>query len=327
MKKHLICVVILTGVAWSVGRAQTPSGSSVIRLDPALDAIISSSAKLEVLFKTAGGTEGPVWVKNGQYLLFTSSEQKGRVSKLMPDGALSVFFEPTNGGNGLALDREGRLLVCTDLGLVRLERNGTRTTLADKFEGRTLNVNDIAVKSDGSIYFTDEFSVFRWKDGRLQELMKSVVPNGRVVNGVPGGRTVNGITLSPDEKFLYVVVVPDGSRKIARYELRPDGAITGQRGPDATITDERIWFPLPDQIPPPTRASGQPDGIKVDLKGNVYFGGPGGLWIVSQEGKHLGTVLIPGGHTNLAFGDADGKTLYLTLGPGLARIRLNASGI
>jgi gluconolactonase len=134
--------------------------------------------------------------------------------------------------------------------------------------------------------------------------------------------------LSPDEKFLYLVVVPArGSRKIARYELGPDGAILGKRGPDDTITDERIWFPLPEQTPSPTRQSGQPDGIKVDLNGNVYFGGPGGLWIVSPAGKHLGTVLIPGGHSNLAFGDADGKALYLTTGSGLARIRLKAAAI
>jgi gluconolactonase len=333
MKKHVICVVFVIGLAWSVGQAQAPSGSSVVRLNPALDAIISPSAKLELLFKTPGGTEGPVWVNDGQYLLFTSSERtnKGRVYKLTPSGELSLFLEPTGGGNGLALDRQGRLIVCAmdEKKLVRVEKDGTRTTLADRFEGKSIDgPNDIAVKSDGSIYFTDELSVFRWKDGKLQQLMKSTVPGGRVVNGVPGARVVNGITLSPDEKFLYVVVVPDASpRRIARYELRPDGTIIGEPRPGRTLTDERIWFPLPDQNPLPTRASGQPDGIKVDLKGNVYFGGPGGRWIVSPEGTHLGTILIPGGHSNLAFGDADGKSLYFTLGNGLARIRLNAPAI
>jgi gluconolactonase len=149
-----------------------------------------------------------------------------------------------------------------------------------------------------------------------------------VVNGRPGGRVVNGITVSPDGRFLYLVVVPaKGSRKIARYELRSDGTFAGERGPDGTITDERIWFPLPQQDPPPTRQSGQPDGVKVDRRGNVYFGGPGGLWIVSPDGKHLGTILVPGGQSNLAFGDADGKALYIMLGGGVARIRLASRAI
>lgn len=331
MKNHLITIVLIVGVAWSVVWAQSLGGASVVRLDPALDMIISSSATLEVLFRDPVGTEGPVWVRDGQYLLFTSSSNKGRVYKLTASGALSPFLEPSGGATGLAFDREGRLILAefVDKALVRIEKDGTRTTLADQFEGQSLSgPNDVATRSDGSIYFTDELNVFRWKDRTLQQLNKSVVPGGNLVNGKPGGRVVNGITVSPDGKFLYLVVVPQkGSRKIARYELRPDGTTGGQRGQDGTISDERIWFPLPDQDPPPTRQSGQPDGIKVDQKGNVYFGGPGGLWIVSSEGKHLGTILVPGGQSNLAFGDVDGRTLYIMLGGGVARIRLTAPAI
>ena len=319
--------ILITSVALAIVGAQTPgASSSVIRLDPALDAIISSSATLDIVSRDPAGTEGPVWIKDGQYLLFTSSDNKGRIYKLTGGSTLSPFLEPSGGATGLAFDQQGRLILAefADKALVRIEKAGSRTTLADQFEGRPLNgPNDVSVGRDDSIYFTDELSVFRWKNGMLQELIRSVVTGGNVVNGRPGGRVVNGITVSPDGKFLYLVVVPQkGSRKIARYELKPDGTFDGQRGRDGTITDERIWFPLPDQDPPPTRQSGQPDGIKVDLKGNVYFGGPGGLWIVSPDATHLGTILVPGGQSNLSFGDADGKTLYIMLGAGVARIRL-----
>jgi gluconolactonase len=170
------------------------------------------------------------------------------------------------------------------------------------------------VKSDGSIYFTDygaqgklPASVYRWKEGTLQLL----------TNKIQGGR-VNGIALSPDEKFLYIVAILEAApRRIVRYNVRPDGA----------IADERLFFSLPVEKTLATRESGRPDGVKVDGRGNVYFGGPGGLWIVSPGGKHLGTILIDGGHTNLAFGDTDGKGLYLTTGHGLARIRLNAPAL
>ena len=332
VKRHLCATAVALLPMWSALSAAQVSAASVVALDSALDAIISTDAKLEVLFTGLTGTEGPVWVKKGRYLLFVSSSPTdGRVYKVTSDGGRSTLLEGTGGATALALDGDDRLLICGfhDKTLVRIERDGTRTILAREFEGRPLNgPNDLAVKSDGSIYFTDELSVFRWKAGRLEQLMKSVIPGGRIVDGASGGRVVNGIALSPDEKFLYLVVVPTrGSRKIARYELGPDGAIVGKRGPDGTITDERIWFPLPEQTPPATRQSGQPDGIKVDLNGNVYFGGPSGLWIVSPAGKHLGTVLIPGGHSNLAFGDADGKGLYLTTGSGLARIRLQAAAI
>lgn len=312
------------------GYAQGASGS-IVRLDPALDAIVSSAAKLEVLSKEPGATEGPVWVRDGQYLLF-SARGKGpgkQVAKYTPNGGVSTFLEPANDAVGMGLDPQGRLILCAAKSIVRVEKDGTRTTLVDQFEGKPLNgPNDIAVKSDGSFYFTDELNVLLWKNGAVHQLTHSVVPGGRVVDGKPGGRVVNGIALSPDEKWLYLVVVPDNApRRIARYGLRPDGTFTDERGPDLTITDERLFVALPVENPPATRESGQPDGVKVDKNGNAYFGGPGGVWIVSPAGKHLGTILITGGHSNLAFGDADGKALYITLGNGIARIRLNAPAI
>jgi gluconolactonase len=331
MTKKVVSFALAVGAMWGTALAQAPAETSVERLDPALDAIVSPTARLELLSKEPGATEGPVWVKDGQYLLFTA-RGKGpgkQIAKYTPNGGVSVFLEPANDAIGMGLDPEGRLILCAAKSIVRVEKDGTRTTLVDQFEGKPLNgPNDIAVKSDGSFYFTDEYSVFRWKNGSVTQLTRSVVPGGPLVDGKPVARVVNGIALSPDEKSLYLVVVPPGApRRIIRYNLRPDGTFLAERGPDATITDERLFVSLPVQNPPATRESGQPDGIKVDVKGNVYFGGPGGLWIVSPAGTHLGTILIPGGHSNLAFGDADGRSLYITLGNGLARIRLNAPAI
>lgn len=318
MKRHLLCVCFAIGLAGTANEAQTPR--VVIRQDPALDAIVSPSAALEVLVTDRFGTsEGAVWVDDGQYLLFADIRARpgeeshgGRIYR-WSEGKLSIVLEPSDATNGLALDRVGRMVVCNDKGLVRIEKNGTRTTLADGYGGQPFNgPNDLAIASDGSVYFSDygnrpelPSAVYRWKDGTLQQLAKNV----------HGGR-INGVTLSPDGTYLYLVVVLEKEpRRIVRLTLRSDG----------TVSDERLFMSLPVERTLATRASGRPDGIKVDTKGNVYFGGPGGLWIVSPDGKHLGTILIDGGHTNLAFGDADGKGLYLTTGHGLAKIRLSSA--
>jgi gluconolactonase len=314
-----------------LSRGQDAARGSVVRLDPALDDIISSDARIEILKEDYfGATEGPVWVKDGAsgYLLF-SDMAANRVYKWAPDGTLSVFLERSGftgnihdidasraifkldrlyvavlGSNGLALDREGRLLMCThgDRALVRIEKDGTRTVLADRFEGTRLRgPNDLVVATDGSIYFTDlgvlgenqlPPSVYRWKNGVLTLMAKNVQ-----------GAFANGIALSPDQAHAYVAA----GRKVVRYDVLADG----------TLGNEIIFVDLAGKGP------GNPDGIKVDRRGNVWFGGAGGLWIVSAEGTHLGTILNER-NVNLAFGDADGKSLYITTFSGLVRIRLNA---
>lgn len=329
----LLALVLVAAAAAPRGAAgQAAPTSSVVRLDPALDAIVSPNAKIEILKEDYfGATEGPVWVRDGQsgYLLF-SDQAANRVYKWSQDGVLSVFLERSGftgnlrslnvngsifnlgrlyvslvGSNGLALDAQGRLLLCThgDRSLVRIEKDGTRTTLADRFEGARLNgPNDLAVKSDGSIYFTDlgvfadkelPPSVYRWKEGTLTLLAKNVQ-----------GSAANGLAFSPDEKSLYVIA----ARKIVRFDVQADG----------TLANEMVFV---DMAAAPER--GGPDGMKVDRKGNLYFGGPGGLWIVSPEGKHLGTILNER-NINVAFGDPDGKGLYIVTFTGVVRIRLNA---
>jgi len=214
------------------------------------------------------------------------------------------------GSNGLTVDAQGRLTINQHghRRVVRLETNGQLTVLADRYEGKRFNrPNDLAIKSNGAIYITDprgnnrpglelDFAgVYLIKDGKVTLLEKDYSPNG--------------ITFSPDEKYLYV----NGGGKVYRYDVRPDD----------TLANRREFIDMTADKTP-----GGTDGMKVDMRGNVFSSGPGGVWIISPEGKHLGTILAPegGGVTNMAFGDADGKTLYLTVRRTLARIRLNTTG-
>jgi gluconolactonase len=197
--------------------------------------------------------------------------------------------------------------------IVRLEKDGTRTVLAGHYEGKRLNSpNDLVGKSDGAVYFTDPpgglregarspekelpySGVFLWKEGKLQLLDKSMA-------------FPNGIALSPDEKYLYV----NGGLKIMRYEINPDDTVANGK-----VFVDMTAVPLP----------GNTDGMKVDQKGNVYCTGPGGVWIISPAGKHLGTIQLPVTAANFAFGDADSKTIYFTARSSLYRIRTKIPGV
>ncbi len=320
-------------------QVQAQGANEVVRLDPALDEIISVDTKVEKLAGDFGFVEGPVWVRQGGYLLF-SDIPANAINKWTSDGKVSVFLKPSGftgsdpsdvgsqnnngqavvtliGSNGVTLDRQRRVVFCThgDRDVVRIEKDGKRTVLADRFEGKRLNSpNDLVFKSDGALYFTDPTAglrkrdedpkkelpfngVYLLKDGRLQVLEKTFA-------------TPNGIAFSPGEKYLYV---NDTTRKlIMRYEVRPDD----------TIANGKVFIDMSAD-----KAAGVPDGMKVDQKGNVYCTGPGGFWIMSPEGKHLGTVKMPELPANLAWGDSDGKTLYLTARTGLYRIRLKIAGI
>ena len=213
----------------------------------------------------------------------------------------------------MTLDRQGRLIVCAqgDRSLVRLEKNGSRTILADRYEGKRLNgPNDVVMKSDGAFYFTDRGSglraqtdrelsfrgVFRVKDGKVQLLLKDDAQ----------GVVPNGLAFSLDEKHLYLT----NEKEIRIFDVQPDG----------TVANGRLFVDMS------AEKTATNDGMKVDRKGNLYATSPGNLWIVSGTGKHLGTIVTPN-HirpTNVAFGDADGKGLYITGGKNLWRIRMNA---
>ncbi len=346
---RILNTAIASVLASALASAQSSSDHAVVRLDPALDALVSPNAKVELVKDGFGFTEGPVWVQEGSagHLLFT--DMPGNVIwKLTPDGKASVHLsnvgyngpevwrwggiqnngrERTDprfeefamiGADGLTLDREGRLIVATFAGrsLMRVEKNGQRTVLADRYEGKRFGgPNDVVVKRDGAIYFTDTYGAFRlrekdprreldfnavymWKDGKLTLVVKDM-PNA-----------TNGLAFSPDEKYLYVNAGRDNY--VNRYEVQADG----------TLANGKLFIDMRKET-----ERGVTDGLRVDTKGNLYETAPGGVWIISPEGKHLGTIRAPEVSTNVGFGDADKKTLYIAARTGIYKIRVNTPGI
>lgn len=358
MTKSFLCVLfVAVGADVALGQAltggQTPTSRpfSIVRLDPALDRIIDPGATAELLGDRFGLTEGAVWIQDGAsgYLLF-SDMLDNVIYKWEQGKPISVFLENAGysgtdflnagqqtrrgrsaalliGPNGLSVDPQGRIVIAAmpDRAVVRIEKDGTRTVLADRFEGKRLSgPNDVVVKSNGAVYFTDTISGMRGgaasparelpfsgfylvKDGKVT-LLDERFRQPELANAYP-----NGITLSPDEKHLYVT----NGRKINRYEIRPDDTVANP-----------IEF---------ADIQGN-DGLKTDRLGNVYSAsgaGPGEVRITAPDGKRLGTLQLPqrGGEprqqvcaTNIAFGDADGQTLYITACMDVYRVRLKVSG-
>ncbi len=312
------------------GNGIQPVETQIIRKDPALDEILTPGTKIE---KLAGGflfTEGPVWVRDGGYLLF-SDPNNNLIYRWTPVGQVFVYRTKSGytgmdigeygqpGSNGLTLDKEGRLTINEhgNRRVTRLEKNGQLTVLADHYEGKRLNSpNDLVYRSDGALYFTDPpFGLPKFSEDPRKELPYSGVY--RVFQGKVQLLTTelsgpNGLVFSPDEKYFYVDNWDEKRKIIMRYELNPDG----------TLSNGQVFFDM-------TSAPGEDalDGMKIDQKGNLYVSGPGGLWIISPEGKHLGTIIGPEHPHNMAWGDEDGKTLYLCARTGLYRIRLNIPGI
>ena len=288
---------------------------------PELERIVSMDQAIEELGDGYGGTngpaEGPVWWKEGGYLLFSDIHNNRRM-KWSPEGGVTVFREPTNRANGLTRDLQGRLVACEhdSRRVTRLEHDGSITVIANSFKGRQLNrPNDVVVKSDGSIYFTDPWTLQRPQEQWDLDVagVYRVSPDlGRLTLLVQDFVIPNGLAFSPDESVLYI----NDSRRghIRAFNLLPAGALA--------LATDRVFCDLRGERP------GVPDGMKVDVEGNVYCGGAGGIWVVDPSGKHLGTIVHgQPATTNLAWGDDDWKTLYITSRTTLARIRLNIPGV
>jgi gluconolactonase len=302
----------------------------VVRVDPAIDAIVPPNPKI---FKLADGfifTEGPVWIRNGGYLLF-SDPNANTIYKYTSDGRLSVFRKKSGyagpdiaeygqpGSNGLTLDPQGRLTINEhgNRRVTRLEKDGRVAVVAGRYEGKRLNSpNDLVYRADGTLFFTDPpFGLPKFYDDPRKELPYSGVfalHKGQLKLLSTDLKGPNGIAFSPDEKYLYVGNWDSEKKVVMRYEVNGD----------ATLSNGEVFFDM-------TSAKGEDaiDGIKVDQQGNLYVSGPGGLWIISPQGKHLGTILAPTHPHNMAWGGEDGKTLYMTAGDRLYRMPLNIPGI
>lgn len=308
--------------------------TEIVKVDPALDQIVAPGTQLEHL---AGGflfTEGPVWVPATAnapgYLLF-SDPNANRIYRWSAEGQVSVFRAKSGysgfdvgdyhqpGSNGLTLDRQGRLTINQhgNRRVILVEPRGNITVLADRYDGKRLNSpNDLVYRSDGVLYFTDPpFGLPKAFDDPRKELPYSgvyCVKDGQVKLVSTDLDAPNGLALSPDEQFLYVNNWNDRRKVLLRYDVNAD----------CTLSNGKLFFDMTD-----APGNDALDGLKVDQKGNVYSTGPGGLWILSPEGKQVGLIKGPEDPHNMAWGDDDGKTLYITALTGIYRLRMNIAGV
>lgn len=305
-----------------------PAGvGSIARLDPEFNALVPESAYIE---KLAGGfqfTEGPLWFPEG-HLWF--SDVVGNVVRQWSPSGVTEILRPGGydgketfpagsfiGPNGMIADKDGAVLLCQhgNRRIVRIAKDRSITTAVGRYEGKKLNSpNDLVYKSDGSLYFTDPpYGLIKQDDDPKKELKFNGVyrlAKGKLQVIIRDLTRPNGIAFSPDEKFLYISN-SDPKRKVwMRYEVQPDGTVkNGKVFFDATSATE----------------DGMPDGMKVDSQGNLYCAGPGGLWVFSPAGKHLGTLKPGETPANCNWGN-DGSTLYITAVTGLYRIKLPVHG-
>jgi gluconolactonase len=300
----------------------------VLRHDPAIDAILPANPKIYKLAEGFQFTEGPVWLASG-HLLFSDPNANTIYKYSVADAKLAVFKKDSGyagrdvaeykqpGSNGLALDPQGRLTINEhgNRRVTRVEKDGRLTVLVDKYQGKRLNSpNDLVYRSDGTLFFTDPpFGLPKFYDDPRKELSYSGVfalYKGELKLVSADLKGPNGIAFSPDEKYLYVGNWDPEKKLVMRYDVAANGS----------LSNGRVFFDM-------TQARGEDaiDGIKVDRQGNLYVSGPAGLWIISPEAKHLGTIIAPKHPHNFAWGD-DGKTLYMTAQGSLYRMPLKISG-
>jgi gluconolactonase len=306
--------------------AQTPS---IIRLDPRLDQLVPKDTKIEKVAVDIVWAEGPVWDKKGQFLLFSDaprnsaykwSARDGKTLFLKPSGytGRAAFTGKEPGSNGLTFNSEHRLVMCQhgDRRIARLEKNGKFTTLVDRYQGKRLNSpNDLVYRSNGDLYFTDPpYGLPKTFDDPGRELPSAGVyrlgKDGKLTLLASENKAPNGIAFSPDEKTLYV---DDSERKIwTAYPVLADG----------TLGKGRVFY---DANAISKGMPGAPDGMKVDVHGNIWSAAPGGLFVIAPDGTLLGRFDLGTPTGNCAWGE-DGSTLFITSNHNLYRIRLSTKG-
>lgn len=332
----LLLLLYALGLNCVPSPARASAHSAVLRLEPTIDALLEPDARLERVYRRDTIFDGPVWVPNGGsgYLIF--SDVPGNViDKLNPDGTVSVFlkniFTGRNrseayqsfgapgqkkfrmlGADGITIDLRGRVVYCaySDGQIIRLGTAGRRTVLASRFAGKRLNApNDLVYKSDGALYFTDSRAATRHPDGTgVPHEALYMLKAGKVTLLSKSIDHPNGVAFSPDEKYLYVTNTR--RKNVLRFDVTNSG-----------IADETVFLDMNG-----VKGIGAPDGIKVDTKGDVYSTGPGGVWIISPAGKHIGTIRTPARVSNMAFGGEGFKTLYMTAFGAVYRIHLKVAG-
>jgi gluconolactonase len=301
---------------------------TVLRVDAALDALVPADYRIEKLAEGMVFTEGPLWVRDGGYLLF-SDVRGNAIYKWAPGEGSTDFLKPVfegdreglTGSNGLTLDARGNLMICEHgnrrISRLALGKESERAVVVDNYEGKKLNSpNDLTYKSGGWLYFTDPPYGLPQQD---QDPTKELNFNG-IFRLSPDEKTLellstsqtrpNGIGFAPDENTLYVANSDPDRKQWVAYDIKEDG----------TLGSARVFYDVTSQT-----AEGLPDGLKLDKQGNLFCTGPGGVWIFSPGGTHLGTIQPEEVPANVAWGD-DGKTLYMTARTGLYRIRLTTAG-
>jgi gluconolactonase len=273
--------------------------------------LVSKDAKLELVAGGMGFTEGPVWDPAG--FVYVSDEVTNKIFRIYPDGhkeELVSLGDP----DGNTYDEHRQLIDCASVlrAIIRIKPDGTYTVLADRYHGKQLNSpNDVVIGPDGAIYFTDPTSDLP-KDQKQELDFKGVFrldAQGQVTLLTRELTEPNGLAFSPDGKKLYVD--DSAQRNIRVYDFQQDG----------TLRNGRIFGEEPRG-----KREGVPDGMKLDMAGNLYVTGPGGIWVWDSVGNHLGTILLPEQPANLAWGDSDLKTLYITATTSLYKLTTSAPG-
>ena len=331
----LVAALLVVTVA-TRSAAQTPASAPGIgrieRLDPAFDALVPLSARIEKLADGFDWSEGPVWRKSGGYLLF-SDIPKNTIHRWSEGQGISIYLRPAGyagaapqgrelGSNGLTLDASDRL-VMADHGNRQIARVNdslaTKTVLADRYEGKRLNSpNDLVYHPNGDLYFTDPpYGLAGINSSKDKELSFNGVyrlrPNGELLLLTKELTFPNGIAISPDGRTLYVNISDASNPRMMAYDIDAAG-----------ISHGRVFF---DAAPLVAKGRiGSLDGMKVDRNGNLFATGPGGVLVITPQGKLLGSILTGERTANVAFGD-DGSTLYLTADHKLLRIRTSTRGL
>ena len=279
--------------------------------------LVDSGAQVEQIGTGCVFTEGPIWDAEGDFLVF-SDIPDNQMKKWTPDSGITTFRQPSGKSNGLTYDKQKRLIACEHANrrVSRTESDGTVTTIASHYEEKKLNSpNDVVVKSDGSIYFTDPpyglTAMYGEEGGQeldFQGVYRLSEDGQELTLLVDDFDRPNGLCFSPDESVLYV---DDTARMHVRaFDVQSDG----------TLANGRIFAEEEGE-------NGVPDGMKVDQQGNVYLTGPGGIWVFDPVGTHLGVIQVPEVTANLGWGEDDWKTLFITATTSIYRIQLKVSGI